>query len=723
MAISWGPVQSINGGGTRVRLGLDFSTATYDTSQTVRAIAYLECLAGSVTDNYNTLVFYGAVSSSASNINGTISAGQVNEVGRATFTVARLYGQNNPYSVGVRLDGYTVGTPSATKSGYAPAAGYSAPERPYLYVTRQSDSRVAISWEATSTAAAPVHGFNLEQREDGGTWRRIMNTADGTLSGWTDTSVSAGHVYSYRLRAVGPGGQSDWNTYAALYMTPNPPSSVVATREGNAVVLTWVNAGVGDYETHVWQGDTTAGSANISGALKPGVNTFRVTGLDVTKEYVFRVGHVTPSGLSASTLSNTVRLLAAPLAPTNLAPNGAFEPTSTPIKFTWSYNPTDGTAQSQFLFRHRKVGATSWSSSGHRLSSDASYQMSLSQAGTYEWQVRTWGQDTTKPSPWSQIATVNTQPRPNVSWVSPPSSVTSDRVTVTFTDQIAGEHSFEVELVVDGDTVRRISGTKQSGNRAVSFTGLANGASCSVRVRVLDRVWSTWATATFKVTYSAPGAPKVTPTWQREMGVVTLRVGFSQVSPVTNYVRVERLSPSTGGQPVLIADRVRDAATVTDNTPSGNGVNRYRVTAVNTALNTVSAVVVEVDTTREPILDILLTPVSGASPVRVRWNPERQMTFSVTDMVFHHMAGRSKPVVFSGLHRDREIKVEGTILGSEASSVEGFLALVDAGVPVLYRDPAGVRVWGAISSIDIGRSRQVGSHDVSFTVTEVDYVE
>lgn len=720
MAITWGQVQSAQG--ASVQLGLDFSTATQATSQTVVAIVYLRCTAGYVSDNYNTLVFYGGVSKSISNVNGSISAGQSHELGRASFTVPRLHGRANSYTVGARLDGYTVGTPSVTKDGSVPAAGYNSPARPLLYVTRQSDSRVQITWDATPDPGAPVHGFNLEQREDGGTWRRIMNTADGTLRGWTDTSVSRGHVYDYRVRAVGPGGESEWNTYNGLYMTPFAPASVVVARDGQDVVVTWANRGVGDYTTHVWLGDTTAGAANLSGPLDPGVNSFRATGLDVTKEYVFTVGHITPDGLSATTVSNTVRLLAAPLAPTNLAPNGTFEPTNTPIKFTWSHTPTDGTAQSRYEFRYRTSPTGSWYATASS-SSASSYSRSMSTTGTYEWQVRTWGQDTTKPSEWSQIATVHLQARPSASWVGLPSKVTSDRVAATFTDSISGEHQFEVELVINGRIMRKVTGTKERGNRSLMFTALPNGASCQLRVRVLDMVWSNWTTASFTVAYDAPGAPTVSTTWVRETGAVALKVTFSGASPVTNHVRVERLTPSSTGEPVLIADNVSNGQTVTDSTPSGNGVNTYRVTAVNTSLATSTSVEVEVDTSTAPIRDIMLTPVSGAAPVMVRWDPERQITFGVTDMVLHHMAGRSRPVVFSGLHRDREVKVEGTILRSEASNVDAFLALVDAAVPVLYRDPAGVRVWGAISSIDIGRSRQVGSHDVSFTIREADYAE
>lgn len=664
MAISWGPVQSTNGG-TQVRLGLDFSTATSASSQTVVAIAYLQCLAGSVTDNYNTLVFYGGVSSSASNVNGTISAGQVHEVGRATFTVARLHGRNNTYSVGVRLDGYTVGTPSATKSGYVPAAGYNAPERPYLYVTRQSDSRVSITWDSTSTAAAPVHGFNLEQREDGGTWRRIMDAADGTLTGWTDTSVSAGHVYSYRLRAIGPGGQSDWNTYVALYMTPNPPASVVATREGNAVVVTWVNAGVGDYETHVWQGDTTAGSANISGPLKPGVTTFRVTGLDVTKEYVFRVGHVTPSGLTASTLSNTVRLLAAPLAPTNLAPNGGYQPTGVSVRFSWDHNSTDGTPQSRYEFRYRTSPTGSWYATTSA-STASSYSRTLQTTDTFEWQVRTWGQDTTKPSPWSNIAAVTPTVRPTAQFITPTSGtvLTTDRAEFTFSSS-RYPASYVLELSAPGMDTQVLQGY---GDKQFTQTvhGLPNNVTLTARLVVNNKVESAPVTRTFTVKYAAPAAPTTLAHWMKgNTGMVGVQ-GFSRDGEVeTDHVNIYR--KNTDGSLTLLGVLPPFSYThVPDPVAPLTGAT-YVAEAV-AATGTTTKVTVTVGPSPTPATYVNWGPGLGRV-IRFRHNPSVGVQAGRAT-VTQEFAGHALPRVVFTDRVSRQVDIGGTLAGFYAGDTD-----------------------------------------------------
>lgn len=665
MAITWGPVQSINGGGTQVRLGLDFSTSTGASTQMVVAVAYLQCLAGSVSDNYNSLTFYGALSKTFTNVDASVSVGQIKEIGRTSGNLRRLYGEPNHYSVGARLDGYTVGTPSATKSGYVPAAGYNAPERPYLYVTRQSDSRVAISWEATSTAAAPVHGFNLEQREDTGPWRRIMNTADGTLSGWTDTSVSAGHVYGYRLRAVGPGGQSDWNTYAALYMTPNPPASVVATREGNAVVLTWANAGVGDYETHVWQGDTTAGSANISGPLKPGVNTFRVTGLDATKEYVFRVGHVTPSGLTASTLSNTVRLLAAPLAPTNLTPNGGYQPTGVSVRFSWDHNPTDGTPQSRYEFRYRTSPTGSWYATTSA-SAASSYSRTLQTTGTFEWQVRTWGQDTTKPSPWSSIAAVTPTVRPTAQFIAPASGtvLTTDRAEFTFSSS-RYPASYVLELSAPGMETRVLQGY---GDKQFTQTvhGLPNNVTLTARLVVNNKVESAPVTRTFTVKYAAPAAPTTSAHWMKgNTGMVGVH-GFSRDGAVeTDHVNIYR--KNTDGSLTLLGVLPSFSyTTVPDPVAPLTGAT-YVAEAV-APTGTTTKVTTTVGPSPTPATYVNWGPGLGRA-IRFRHNP----TVSVQAgraTVTQEFAGHALPRVVFTDRVSRQVDIGGTLAGFYAGDTD-----------------------------------------------------
>ena len=537
MAIVWGVAQSAYG--ATVQLGLDFSTATHKTSQTVVAIAYLRCTGGSVSDNYNTLTFYGAVQTSISNVSGTLSAGQSREVGRAEFTVRRAYGAQTPFTVGARIDNYTVGTPSATRSGLAPAIGYSAPERPSFYANRANDSRVNLSWVVTSTQAAPVHGFEIQRREDNGSWRVIMTTADGTMRSWADTGVSQGHVYDYSIQAKGPGGESAWNTRFGVYTTPNPPTAVVASREGQDILITWVNQGVGEYLTHVWDGDTSAGAANLSGPLDPGVSSFTVTGADPSTPHNYTVGHIVPGGLAATALTNTVVLLQAPLAPTLLDPDGTDQPAGSSTVLSWRHNSTDTTAQGRAEIRWRKQAET-WAT----LTATTASQVTLpaGTAGSYEWQVRTTGQDMTKWSPWSSVASFSRVNRPTITITAPASGATvpASSLTVRFTTSPATV-SWEATLTAGAyQQTRRGQG---SGPHTVTFTSVPSGSRPAVSIRATTTVEGVPVTRSFVVSYAAPAAPKLFADWDEERGAVQLTptAGLGGAVP-TALLRVIRVS-------------------------------------------------------------------------------------------------------------------------------------------------------------------------------------
>lgn len=720
MAITWGPVQSAQG--ASVQLGLDFSTATQATSQTVVAIVYLRCTAGYVSDNYNTLVFYGDVSKSISNVNGTISAGQSHELGRATFTVPRLQGRANAYAVGARLDGYTVGTPSVTKNGSVPSAGYNSPARPLLYVTRQSDSRVQITWDTTPDPGAPVHGFNLEQREDGGTWRRIMNTADGTLRGWTDTSVSRGHVYDYRVRAVGPGGESEWNTYNGLYMTPFAPASVVAARDGQDVVVTWANRGVGDYTTHVWQGDTTAGAANLSGPLDPGVTSFRVTGLDVTKEYVFTVGHITPDGLTATTVSNTVRLLAAPLAPTNLTPDGGYQPIYANVRFSWSHNPTDGTAQSKYEFRYRTSQGGAWNTVTGTTSNQY-YSRSLPSGSIFEWQVRTWGQDITKPSEWSSIAAVTPATRPTASFISPAAqtTITSDRATIEFSSsRYPASYTLKVE---SGDETREYQGYG-SGQFTRTLTGLPNNSDVMLWLKVHNKVESGPVTRALKVKYAAPAEPTGSANWVGDTGVVGVH-GVSRDGQVTtDHVNVYRQQADgtlvlLGTLPAYSYDTVPDpVAPLTGAT--------YVVEAVAPSGSTTR---VAVAVGPAPVQATYLNWGAGVAKwVRFRHNPTTTVSTG-RGVVEQEFAGHALPRVVFTDRVSRQVDIGGTLAGFYAGDTDSTpdeqarmllddLAMTDT--PVVVRLVTGETFTGYVTGVKASRALW-GGWQASLTFVEAEH--
>jgi microcystin-dependent protein len=101
-----------------------------------------------------------------------------------------------------------------------------------------------------------------------------------------------------------------------------------------------------------------------------------------------------------------------PAASTGLTPNASSpaKDATLPIPLSWTYNSTDGTAQTKFEIRHRVSGESTWTTIAAVTSSATTWTLP---ANTYtngqsvEWQVVTWGTSATS-SPWSASAIFKT---------------------------------------------------------------------------------------------------------------------------------------------------------------------------------------------------------------------------------------------------------------------------------------------------------------------------
>lgn len=713
MAITWGPVQTASG--TKVQLGLDFSTATYATYQRVTAIVYLRCTAGWVSDNYNTLVVYGSMSHSVTNVPASLSAGQQTELGRVSKDVNRKYGSVVPVSVSARLDAFTVGTPTASKTHNVPAIAYTAPARPsYTKNVREADNRIVMEWSVSSTTAAPISRIVIQRATNGGSYSTVA-TLGASIRAWTDTTGTGANTWaSYRIRAEGAGGVSSWNTWTPVYMTPAAPRGVQASRSGGDIKLEWANVAVAPAEIEVWDG-----SGRVT-TVPTGTTSYTLSGYSAVQPHTFRVRAVIDGVVSEFAYSNSVQLASAPNPPANLSPDGEWFEAGNVVTVLWDHVPTDSSAQTQYTVQYRRNGASAWSTlSG--TTAQSRHLTSLASTTVIEWRVRTTGQDTSKWSEYSNSAFLYFQKKPTVSWVNPPSTVGASTQQFTFTDAISGLHQYEWELVSGGQVLSRSSGSKASGSLMVTARSLANGTSYTIRVRVLDRIWSDWVSHTFSVAYPAPALPSVVPTWDRDAGVVSLLVGVPTSSVPAQSVSVERFHPESSTW-LLLADGLSPSTTtITDQTAHGNGVNTYRVTSYS-ALGIPSVHELTVDTSVSPIWSIHLTSADRSATVQVRWNPARSMTTGLADMELHQMAGRVRPVMFAGVHIENRVSISGVIMRSEWSDVERAQELVMKGQPVLYRDPDGVHMWGAISSVSFDREERLGSNVISLVLEEVDFV-
>ena len=152
---------------------------------------------------------------------------------------------------------------------------------------------ISVAWTDTTPSPTPVAG---------------ASTLMATIG-----SLTAGTSYKFRVRSVGPGGNSPWQTSTPSTLAPEDPPdaptlTVVGTDKG--ATLTWVPASSGGtpryYEYAAKPGGTSATFVATDWKRVPGLAGARrmvITGLTNGTEYGFQVRAVNNGGSTAATIA------------------------------------------------------------------------------------------------------------------------------------------------------------------------------------------------------------------------------------------------------------------------------------------------------------------------------------------------------------------------------------------------------------------------------------
>jgi glucose/arabinose dehydrogenase len=166
------------------------------------------------------------------------------------------------------VDGLTVDTSGAPQPPAAPSG---------LVATAASSTRIDLVWDDNSTNET---GFKVERRLLGGTFAQIATTAANVRT-YADTTVAAGNVYEYRVRATTGTLDSAYTSVASATTpggaggVPNAPSAVsltlLTTPTGPNVRVNWTDGSSNEigfrvqrrYAGWIWEDIGNVG-ANVS---------------------------------------------------------------------------------------------------------------------------------------------------------------------------------------------------------------------------------------------------------------------------------------------------------------------------------------------------------------------------------------------------------------------------------------------------------------------------
>ncbi len=405
-----------------------------------------------------------------------------------------------------------------------------APSAPSaLTVTRASDTQQNLSWTNNAATRAPYSEVRVARWDNvSGSWADVAVL--GAVSSWSDTATVADRRYGYRVRAVNSAGESSSTADAYVYTTPATPTSVTAAKAVSDITVTWGDSSSTETGFEVWHAANGTWDGTALATVAAGVTTYTHVSPSASVTHTYRVRAVAGTLTSAYGTSNTVALLAAPNAPTNLSPTTVFDASAAQV-FSWTHNPVDSTAQTAYELQYR-IGTGSWTTTGKVTSTTSSRTFAagtLTQGQTYEWQVRTYGQHATA-SPWSASATVRTSARPVAGLTTPGAGAVIPSASLspvwTYSDpEGSAQSAWTLTLYQSGTAVWTTTGSGAATTAAIGYS-LANGGSYTVGVKVRDGdgLWSPEATRAFTVAFSSPLTPELTATVATDTGSVTLAV-------------------------------------------------------------------------------------------------------------------------------------------------------------------------------------------------------
>lgn len=265
------------------------------------------------------------------------------------FTVAKAAGGRNVWCTATfTLGGYEPGTSSAGVNVWTNGISYSAPTSPSnLTAAYVSDTSADLTWTNGGTSVTqPRSATLIEVRTDGGSWIQVAS-ASADAPNYTYGSLSANHMYEFRIRAQGAGGYSGYATAPnPVYTTPASPSSVSVSKSSASVVTLSIDGAAPYAESYDIERSINSGTSwEAAGSAQsfPWNDTSAPAGT-----VVYRVRAVRGDLASAWAESNSITTITPPLAPTvTIAGGASVVPTGQQIPVSWVPNHPDNSDQTQ----------------------------------------------------------------------------------------------------------------------------------------------------------------------------------------------------------------------------------------------------------------------------------------------------------------------------------------------------------------------------------------
>ena len=311
-------------------------------------------IGGSLTETNNLMNVNPLLTAPATNDYHLQSGSPAIDAGAAVSVTEDFDGNPRPLGAAFDIGAYE----------YAGGTTATAPAAPSgLTATAGSGGVIVLSWVNNATNATATL---IERSPNGANFAQVASTT-GTTTSWSDSGLSSGTTYYYRVRAQNSAGTSAYsNTANATTPVGGPaaPSSLAATTvSGSSIGLSWINNSTNASAVLIERSTNNTTFSQVASASGT-ATAWSDSGLAAGTTYYYRVRAQNSTGTSGysgtasatTSSSSTSGSGQVPAAPTNVAAGQSSVNPRTQINVYWK---AAGKNQTGFIV-YRSTDKVSW---------------------------------------------------------------------------------------------------------------------------------------------------------------------------------------------------------------------------------------------------------------------------------------------------------------------------------------------------------------------------